>query len=247
MSASRWVFVLAALGALGACSDRNDATGPNSNGPPLIQLVMRVDGPQDVSGEPGETLADFPRVLVTMADTNAPVAGVSVTFSTPFGGPSRTVITDAQGVAHFGKFTFGTDPGIQEVVAVAERISSSLIFSGYATSLLPERYDLQLIGGRLLPQDFPGRKIVGGHYLLMTDGTYHFYYDVDVVRGTFPPAPFGRYIRSFNTIDFYVAGPVGFFYQKRNSPFSRGTLEGGAMQVLYEDYIDFENEVYVRR
>lgn len=247
MSARRWIFVLTAVGALGACSGRDDATGPNSNGPPLIQLVMRLDGPQDVSGEPGETLADFPRVLVTVADTNAPVAGVSVTFSTPFGGPSRTVITDAQGVAHFGKFTFGTDPGIQEVVAVAERISSSLIFSGYTTRLLLERYDLQLMGGRLLPQDFPSGKIVGGHYLLMTDGTYYFSYDVDVARGTLPPTPSGRYIRSVNTIDFYVAGPVGFFYWKHNSPFSTGRLEGGVMQVLYEDYIDFENEVYVRR
>lgn len=247
MSARRWVFVLAAVGALAACSDRNDATGPNSNGPPLIQLLMRVDGPQDVSGEPGATLADFPRVQVTIPGTDTPVAGVSVTFSTLFGGPSRTVITDAQGIAHFGKFTFGTGPGIQEVVAVAERISSSLTFSGYTTSLLLERYDLQLMGGRLLPQDFSGGKIVGGHYLLTTDGTYYFSYDFDVARGTLPPTPFGRYIRSVNTIDFYVAGPVGFFYRKHNSPFSTGRLDGGVMQVLYEDYIDFENELYVRR
>lgn len=250
MSFRRCFFALTAVvGLLGACSGRDDATGPNDDPAvalPQNQIVLSADGPQNVTGEPGETLADFPRARVTVAGTGAPVAGASVRFSRRLGGLSRTVVTDAQGIAHFGQFTFGTEPGVDEVLAVA--YLSSLPFKSYATSTEHVVYDLRFIGGRPLPQDFPGSKTVGGHYLLMTDGTYYRYYDVDVDRGTIPPRPTGRYVKSRNTIDFYLEGAFGgFFYQDWKGHFSTGTLEGGVMQVVYVDYIDFENEVYVRR
>lgn len=246
MSSIRLLFALSAVGLLGACSERNDATSPVIDPPPLTPAldrpVLRADGPQDVAGQPGETLSDFPRVKVVMSVSGVPVRGLAVTFTKSRGGVSRTVESDAQGVANFGQFMFGEQWSMDTVVAVADQVSP-LPFTGYAKSTEVIRYDLYSTGGRLLPP----ASSYGGSYVLLTDGTYYLYAFKDAASDSLPSRPSGRYVRSGNTIDFYVTGSVSEFYQKLNGHFSRGFLDAHGMHVSYEDTFDFEDEEYVRR
>ena len=110
-------------------------------------------------------------------------------------------------------------------------------------------FDLQSIGGRPVPLSYSGGgsswEIIGGRYELMADGTYYFYYRSLPDNGR-PSSPTGWYTVSNGTIYFYYAGPVGPFYLERNRLFSTGIVSGNVMVVEYEDFIDFETEVYSR-
>lgn len=239
-----WWLALAAVVFLGACSEPTSGN-PLSLIPAVTRPTMVVDGPQEVAGQTGETLADFPRVRVVTPDTGAPVAGVSVTFSRSRDGVSRTVVTDAQGIAHFGAFTFGAPSGPDQVLAYADQMSP-LSFTGYVRSTVVTRYDLQLVDGKLLPQIIwvsGWRQVVGGHFVLMADGTYYYFYDVEFpgVGDALPTLPQGRYGITGSRIVFYLTG--GF-----NGLLAWGSIEGDAMQVRYADpELDRSVEEYARR
>jgi hypothetical protein len=110
---------------------------------------------------------------------------------------------------------------------------------------------LDLIGGQSLPQTYSGGgsswTITGGHYYLADNGTYEVAYEL---APTTPPATIcsgASYVRGASGIDFYLAPgsyPQSTFYQQRNGHFAAGTMSGTTMSVKYEDFIDFEDEVY---
>lgn len=113
-----------------------------------------------------------------------------------------------------------------------------------------ESFDLETIGGVALPLSYSGGgstwQIVGGRYDLRADGLYSFYY-LGLPERVPSETPTGWYIRTGRTIEFYTSGPVGPFYLERNRHFSTGVLTEHGLIVDYEDYIDFEREVYRRR
>lgn len=254
----KWI-VIAAAGMLGACADGQSPTpvtgvttpppaaSPPASTPASTELLLYADGPQHVIGTPGQTLDDFPRLRVVRNGMRVP--GITVTFHRVNTGDSTVVVTDSSGVARFGRFTFGTRPGIDQVFAVAgDRFRVE--FTGTIKAAIVDRFDLVDIAGRSLPIRYSGGgtswEVTGGHYLLRSDGTYDFYYD-GVLGGTGVPArPTGRFERSSTTIDFYLNPPYGSFYYERNGHFSRGTLAGSVMTVTYDDPINFEIERYVR-
>lgn len=114
-----------------------------------------------------------------------------------------------------------------------------------------ETYDLVKIGGQALPLTYSGGgstwQVTGGRYELMSDGTYFFYY-VGTPWGGRKPGPDGWFVRTDRgTIEFYYAGSIGPFYAERNRHFASGRLTDAGMVVDYEDTVDFEQEIYLKR
>jgi hypothetical protein len=56
-----------------------------------------------------------------------------------------------------------------------------------------------------------------------------------------------RYVVSGSGIEFYLAPdtyPMSRFYQERNGHFATASLSGPTMSVKYDDFVDFDDEVY---
>ena len=85
-------------------------------------------------------------------------------------------------------------------------------------------------------------------YELMANGTYYWDYYADGVRRSPRDRPIGRYeVLADGVIRFYMdpsRAPQSSFYAGRGYLFSTGHVSGDTMTVVYEDSIDFENEVY---
>lgn len=228
------LFVLA--GGLAACSNSDGPVRPTES---VVQI--RVDGPQRIARQPGEILADFPRIQVITSD-GRPVAGVTVNFRRTRTGEMKDVITDAQGIAHFGPFTFGPEYGADYVVATYSTLTP-VMFTGTTRGTVVERYQLTAMGNGSAPYG----NSVGLRYVLMNDGSFYYFTQPDYANDSLPSIPTGRYERAGSVIDFYLNGSYGDFYQQRGGHFSRGTLAGTTMHVQYDDFIDFENETYEKR
>jgi hypothetical protein len=166
--------------------------------------------------------------------------------------------TDVDGRASPGWWRMGDTVGANVITA---RLANGAARSFTVTSTpsggarVIAAFSLVSIGGKALPQTFSGAgtswTITGGHYYLAEDGTYEFAYELNGDRQP-PPAiscwgsqytgdASGSGLRFFLRPGSY---PASAFYQARGGLFSTGTLIDRVMKVTYEDFLDFEDEVY---
>jgi hypothetical protein len=217
--------------------------------------VIVVEGSSGRIVAPGETLTNWPSIKVEMRPSRRPVEGVVVQFAIGSAAPI-SVTTDANGLARLPSWTVGSQSGEYSVTATAEggltAKATALVISGPALSM---SFELETMGGKPLPQTFSGGgatwDITGGQYELMADGTYYWDYYADGARRSPRDRPLGRYdVLADGVIMFYLdpsRAPQSIFYADRGYLFSTGHLSGGTMTVDYQDFIDFEKEVYVLR
>ena len=217
--------------------------------------VMVVEGSSGRIVTPGETLTNWPVVKVEMRPSRRPVEGVIIQFAIGSASPI-SVTTDANGLARLPSWTIGSQPGEYSVTASADgglaAKATALVMNGPAISM---SFELESMGGKTLPQSFSGGgatwDITGGQYELMADGTYYWDYYADGVRRSPRDRPIGRYeVLADGVIRFYMdpsRAPQSIFYAERGYLFSTGHLSEGTMTVVYEDFIDFEKEIYVLR
>ena len=108
---------LVAAALLSACGGGDGGTGTKDD----AAMALAANGLTSFTGNAGLALAgDRPSVKVTNAETGAPRAGVSVTFTVTGGGGSlagATRTTDADGVATVGGWTLGNTAGANAVRA----------------------------------------------------------------------------------------------------------------------------------
>jgi hypothetical protein len=186
-----------------------------------------------------------------------PLANVPVWFvAGPEGGEigDSIVMTERSGAARAGTWRLGNTPGENTVTASVAGGLSVTFTAAVKRWTVIATYDLESIGGRALPLTYSGGgetwTIAGGHYVLADDGTYAFGYEIADRKwtGADITCSMAQYTVADSIVTFYLeAGsyPGSAFYQERGGLFSTGTRSGNRMTVKYEDFIDFEDEVYV--
>jgi hypothetical protein len=186
-----------------------------------------------------------------------PLVNVPVRFVVgPEGGEigDSIVMTEPSGAARAGTWRLGSSPGDNTVTA-SVTASVPVTFTAAAKPWnVIATYDLESIGGRALPLTYSGGgdswTITGGHYVLADDGTYAFGYEVFNQEWTAADVAcsLAQYTVADSTLTFYLepgSYPASQFYQERGGWFSTGTRTGNRMTVKYQDFIDFEDEVYI--
>ncbi len=229
---------LACLVGIAACSGA-DGTAPFvtfSPGQIPGNTVMYAAGPTMIVGLPGEMASSPPSVRIVDSPTEKPVQGVNVSFTFSDGrGVTYSTVTNAKGLAVLERLRFDNRPGPYSITATVAGVSP-VVFSAISVGgQLTAAYDLQRIGGQ-------PPYVSGGHYQLFDDGTYRRGYDSDGQTHWHSREPFIR--RSEGKIEFYISDSAASFYVSSNYVFAFGTLKGDTMTVVYEDYVDFDDEVY---
>jgi Bacterial Ig-like domain len=222
--------------------------------PPFLTVLS----PLPTCGRPGQNALHAPTVLVTSSRSGTRLANVPVRFVVgPEGGEisDPVVMTDASGVARAGTWRLGNTPGQNTLTAsVAGSVPVTFTAAVVTRWNVVATYDLETIGGRALPLTYSGGgaswTITGGHYVIAADGTYAFGYELDNAKWTAAdiPCSMSQYTADGSTLLFYLTPgsyPASRFYEERGGLFSTGTVSGNRMTVKYEDFIDFEDEVYV--
>lgn len=117
---------------LAACEDEPSGPGPQ---PASIQAAAIAEQ----SAAAGAAVAAAPKVIVRDAGGNA-LAGIPVTFSVTAGsgqlGQSIDT-TDASGAASAGRWTLGTEAGLQSVRASVPGLDAAIVFRATATAGTP--------------------------------------------------------------------------------------------------------------
>ncbi len=236
-----------------ACQDGR-STGPTQTETARAtpdQSVMTPYTPTSFLVFPGEETFRRPAVRIVLSRSLQPVLGTRVTFSFS-DGTSTSSVTDKNGYARAEQWRIDYTKSGDSVVATAEGVSNSIKFTASILRKTPIAiYDLQSIGGRQLPETYTGGgmswSVTGGRYALFDDGTYLFGYEIDGQQGW---GPLLTFIRRGSWIQFYLdaaTAPASWFYAERGYLFSTGALNGRTMVMKYEDYIDFEEEIYLAR
>jgi hypothetical protein len=242
-----------------ACQRANDATptSPVVIAPPppqqdQLRLVARQISVSSCS-TPSNNVSAGPTVLV-VDEYGTARANILVKFAVTAGGGTlddTVAVSDNAGVATAGVWRLGNATANNLAIAtLANGASATFKIEAKPPGRVIAVFQLVTIGGRSVPQTFSGGgTISGGHYYLADDGTYEFAYELGPVT---PPAAVyscATYIAGVNAFDFYLAPssyPGSEFYQQSNGFFSHATVSGDTMSVKYADFIDFEDEVYVR-
>jgi hypothetical protein len=222
-----------------------------------LQPLLTSYSPLRTCGRLGQNALHAPAVLVTDR-SGTRLANVPVRFVVgPEGGEisDPVVITDGFGVARASTWRLGNTPGENTLtVSVAGSLPVTFTATVVTRWNVVATYDLETIGGRALPLTYSAGSaswtITGGHYVIADDGTYAFGYEVDNAKRTAAdiPCSMSQYTADGSTLLFYLTPgsyPLSTFYHERGGLFSTGTVSGNRMTVKYEDFIDFEDEVYV--
>jgi hypothetical protein len=245
---------------IAACQSSTDRSPTEPRVGPVVQSTDQLRltaSPLDVSCQvPGSTIAAGPSVTVTDA-SGAPRAGIQVSFKVTAGGGSvaaAVATTSNGGVASAGAWRLGVNSGYNSVAA---SLTSGATVTFNATAREPAKvvavYSLRTIGGQSLPLTYSGGgtswTIVGGHYYLGDDGTYEFAYEYTPVEPPVTICSSARYVQTASTIAFYLAPgsyPMSTFYQELGGLFATAAVDATGMSVTYEDFVDFDHEVYAR-
>lgn len=242
---------------IGACQTTSDES-------PIVPTVPAVAAPtpqqdqlslkavvlRDSCVAPGDMISPGPAVIVLDA-LGRPRANVPVSFTVTRGGGTLSTaetVSDSNGVARAGTWRMGTTADLNLVTAALHNGTSLTI--GIQTALAARViaiFQLLTVGGQPLPAYSGGWTVTGGHYYLGDNGTYAFGYEFGPTEAPATICSNARYVSGSVAIDFYLADgsyPQSQFYAQRNGHFARGALDGTTMSVKYEDFIDFEDEVY---
>jgi hypothetical protein len=201
-----------------------------------------------MAARPGTAVLETPTVIVRDQYRSAMI-DVPVSFVVASGGGSvadTRVSTDGSGLATCGGWFLGATPGQSTLVASVDGIKSVLFTA--TGRLLPsgiESYDLQTIGGKALPLTYSGGgttwDVVGGPYVLADDGSFTHVYLVRTVPDGVPKIDSNAFRGTYGPLDSTIT-----FYDTRKLFFASGIIRGDVLAVTYDDWIDFEDEVYVR-
>lgn len=256
MSSKLLVFSFLAL--LIGCGESKSVTDPvqtpqNPQTPPTPTAprgsYLHASTPTDLSVLNGEEVSPLPSVQLRDLSNDMPIAGVRVTFT--FGdGSTYLVLTDENGFARTSAWKVDFTNASNRVIATAD--GNSITFTArIIRKTTIAMYDLVTINGKSLPIEYSGGgatwSITGGQYLLFDDGTYIFRYERNGTPDRKVPQ---TYINLNTSIQFFLSpetAPRSQFYAERGYLFSTGTLDGDRMTVVYTDFVNFEDEVYVRR
>lgn len=236
------------------CGDSQTVTSPV--GPAVKPLapsnnpVMVAASPLEFSVLPGQQ-ATPTLVRIVLSSDGTPVTGTRVAFAYS-DGTSQSVVTGADGYARADKWQLDYTKSSDSLIVTADGISGTTKFTAMIIhKAILAVYDLKSIGGQSLPISYVvgsgSRTITGGHYTLFDDGTYTWGYDIDGKTEAGWALPF---INRGTAIEFYLSqarAPASQFYANNGYLFSTGSLTGSGMSVVYTDYVDFDDEVYVKR
>ena len=248
------VLVTAGCHSATDASDGKSIEAGQPSTPPQSAVLRMIARPLAAAAcpKPDDVVSPGPTVVVSDANGRA-VQGAAVTFRADGGGQLErtTVSTDASGIASAGTWRLASQPGSNLVVAsLATGPSVSFQVIAKTAARVIAAFDLESIGGQPLPITYPVTgTVTGGHYVLADDGTYQFGY---VYNGAAFAAPSvicttAHYVIGTSGIEFYLAPgsyPGSSFYQQLNGHFATATVSNGTMSVKYEDFIDFEDEIY---
>jgi hypothetical protein len=207
------------------------ATGLPSN---VINYKVQSVTPVSFMTTPGATIESSKLPAVRVLYPNSfPAFGVTVDFAQD-AGRSYSAVTDASGIARLDSWQINSAVGNHTISA---KISGQerLVYSAFIHGKVVAAFDLS----EGLPLSHLG--IGGAHYVLFDDGTYVHYY-TDRVTDESILYPNGSYtIKDSSTIEFSTQ--MGVFPAMA----ATGKLNGQKLTVNYEDFIDFDPEVYARR
>jgi hypothetical protein len=218
--------------------------------------VLAAFGRLRTCGRPGGDARDAPVVRVTTA-SGRPLVNVPVRFVVGSEGgeiADSIVMTEPSGAARAGTWRLRSTPGENTVTASVAGGLSVTFTAAVRLWTVIAAYDLESIGGLALPLSYSGGgntwTITGGHYVLADDGTYAFGYEVSDRKwtGADITCSLAQYTVADSTLTFYLepgSYPGSAFYRERGGLFAKGTHNGNRMTVRYEDFIDFEDELYI--
>ena len=209
-----------------------------------------------LSGAPGTAVREPPRVRVR-DEFNKGLSSIDVTFAVTRGGGAVArahALTDAQGIASCDAWVLGGEEGPNTLTASIERARngvSAVVFEAQARRPVavfthdPERFDLLSIGGIALPRTYSGGgatwTIVRVHYLFRRDGTFTFSSISTGSRGGDSVAVEGVW-----SLDAPTASGPSVRIEFPGGPIGAATLSADRLFIVYDDWLDWEPEVYVR-
>lgn len=243
MRISRIVLAGATI-LLAGCSSQ-EVTGPPL---PVTTRSMILVSPNTIFGIAGGEVKSRFAVKVVSYPGSQPVAGAVVTFAVAgHPTPAYSAVTNTDGIATLDSMRLEANPGRYDISAITDGAAGSVSFTAIVLSQAPIAiYDLKT-GGPLGTDAYPGPNftpgVTGGHYVLLSDGTYLWGYELNFIATV--SQPFRFTIQDPQTVDFYEMIPG--VTPDPNRLFSVGTLSANTMTVKYKDTVDFEDEVYVLR
>lgn len=232
---------------LAGCAANNDVAAPDGRTPEIPSKTPTSVVASSLVNQIGiaNSLVTLPPVVRVLDQNGAPMSKIEVSFAIVDGGgsvaPDR-VLTNNSGIARTS-WRLGNTAGENTLTATVSGIQP-LIFR--ANSLLPgsapavraTRWDLLLVAGQKLPLTYSAGgstwTITGGQYVFLDDSSYARGYDVAGAEHT---RPMGRYFVN-------ASGAVQFF-DALGLLLSTATIQGNLVTVTYEDFIDFDPEIYV--
>jgi hypothetical protein len=244
-------ILAAATIALTACGPAPDPMGYPAkpyeppDGPAVVAL-----NPVSQSGWAGLRAIWGPS-LVVFDQNRSPAPNLTVTFAVTRGEGSvsnASVTTNQDGVAGTD-WVLGPLDGTNTVLASVPSMNSSISFNAEAKlEPIVARYDLIEVDDLPLPSSGYAPSVSGGHYLLKSDNSFDYGYDVDGVSHVTPTGTFVQL--DANTIQF-VLSPSSYaksspLYGPSNGLFATARIHGNVMTVTYVDYMDYDIEKYVR-
>ena len=238
-------ILAAATIALTACGPAPDPMGYPAkpyvppDGPAIVAL-----NPLFQSGWAGLRAIWSPSVMV-VDQTRNPVSNVTVTFAVTSGegSVSNASVTTNQGGVAGTDWVLGPNGGTNTVLVSVPSMDSSVSFYAHAkVEPIIARYDLIEVNDSPLPSFFSDPSVSGGHYLLKSDSSFDYGYDVNGVSNVNPTGTFVQL--DANTIQFVVS--PSSLYGNINGLFATGRIEGDVMTVTYVELMDYDIEKYVR-
>ena len=151
----------------------------------------------------------------------------------------------------------GASSGANTLVASLQGVGSVTFTAISRMPAVVASFDLETIGGKALPLTYSGGgetwTIVGGHYVLLDDGSYLFGYvtsrGVSNAGGRDSVMSAGLFTQAGSVVSFFLAAgsyPASSFYMERDGLFATGKIDEDRLSMAYEDFLDFDPETYVR-
>jgi hypothetical protein len=214
---------------MAACSD--------SVAPPK-PATIEANSAVDEEAFAGASVAVDPEVLVR-DENGAPIAGVTVTFAVTTGGGSvanSTTMSGPQGRATAGRWTLGSTPSTNTLVATVDGVGS-VVFRAETVQVPTGRFELMSIDGQPLPLGDEELRLTAATFIFDSNGTF-------TVSTEFQSGQEGvsRYEWSGR---FSPHAPGGLSFYLGSTLWADGKIEGDTLTLLVNSFDESEQKVVV--